>query len=185
MPRTLFLSLKDLGILRTRRVRSGIKAKQRSHHIPVIFCRRRNGKAQFNYSDRKLPYYYNVNKRKKCGSNAKNLIVIPGVTLKTPNICRKENQVRLCSLNAQSLRNKSADFVCYASSIRADIFAVTETWFSECDAAHRTEATPPGFKLIDHCRDGRWGGGTALLVKDSLQVKKVDAGEKTLFEYSE
>ena len=28
------------------------------------------------------------------------------------------------------------------------------------------------FKLIDHTRDGRRGGGTALLVKDSLHVKK-------------
>ena len=32
----LFLSLKDLGILRTRRVRAGKKAKQRSCAIPVI-----------------------------------------------------------------------------------------------------------------------------------------------------
>ena len=154
-------------------MRAGVKAQQRSHHILVIFCRERNRKTQFNYSDRKLPYYHNVNKRNKCGSNAKNLIVVPRVTLKTPDICQKENQLRLCSLNTQSLRNKSADFV-YASSIRADIFAVTETWFS--DAAYRTEVTTPGFKLIEHCRDGRRGGGTALLVKDSLQVKKIDAG---------
>ena len=38
-------------------------------------------------------------------------------------------------------------------------------------------------KLNDHCCDSRRGGGTALLVKDSLQVKKVDAGEETSFEY--
>ena len=77
---------------------------------------------------------------------------------------------------------------CYASSTGADVFAVTETWFSEFDVAHRTEATPPGFKLIDHTRDGRRGGGTTLLVllvKDSLYVKKVDAGEKSSSEYSE
>ena len=67
-------------------------------------------------------------------------------------------------------------FVCYASSTGADVFAVTETCFSEFDDAHRADAAPPGFKLIDHTRDGRSGGGTALLVKDSLHVKKVDAG---------
>ena len=56
--------------------------------------------------------------------------------------------LKLCFLNAQSLRNKSTHFVCYASSIGADIFAATETWFSEFDGAHRAEATPPGFNLI-------------------------------------
>ena len=65
-------------------------------------------------------------------------------------------------------------------SSRADVFAVTETWFSERDAAHRTEATPPGFKLVDHIRNGRMGGGTALLVRDSLSAKKTDTGEKLL-----
>ena len=91
----------------------------------------------------------------------------------------------MSSLNAQSLRNKAADFVCYATSSRTDAFAVTETWFSERDAARRTEATPPVFKLLDHIRDGRTGGGTALLVRDSLPAKRADAGEKTSFEYSE
>ena len=45
------------------------------------------------------------------------------------------SMLRLCSLNIQSLRNKSAHFVCYASSTGADVFAVTETWFSEFDDA--------------------------------------------------
>ena len=67
------------------------------------------------------------------------------------------------TLNAQSLRNKSAHFVCYASSTEADVFAVNETSFSESDDAHRALATFPGFKLIDHTRDGNRGGGTALL----------------------
>ena len=119
------------------------------------------------------------------GSNAKNLMAVHRTSFKSLEIFWKEHQLRLCSLNAQLLRNKAADYVCYATSSRADVFAVTETWFSERDAAHQTEATPPGFKLLDHIRDGRTGGGTALLFKDSLPEKKADAGEKTSFEYSE
>lgn len=65
------------------------------------------------------------------------------------------------------------------------MYLQSETWFSERDGAHRGEATPPGFKLLDHIRDGRTGGGTALLVRDSLPEKKADAGEETSFEYSE
>ena len=61
--------------------------------------------------------------------------------------------LKLCFLNAQSLRNKSTHFVCYASSIGVNVFAATETWFSEFDDAHRAEATPPGFKLIaNNCK---------------------------------
>ena len=33
------------------------------------------------------------------------------------------------------------------------------------------------------CRTGRSGDGTALIVRESLHVKKVDAGEKTSFEF--
>ena len=69
------------------------------------------------------------------------------------------SMLRLCSLNVQSLRNKSAHFVCYASSNGADHFAVTETWFLSLMMLIE-------LKLIDHTRDCRRGGGTALLVKD-------------------
>ena len=41
--------------------------------------------------------------------------------------------LRLCCLNARPIKNKSADFVCYASSTGADIFAITESWLSERD----------------------------------------------------
>ena len=122
-------------------------------------------------------YYHKVKKRSNLGSNAKNLIAVHRTSLKSREICWKAHQFRLCSLNAQSLRNKAADFVCYATSSRADVFAVTETWFSERDAAHRAQATPPGFILLDHICDGRTGVGTALLVRDSLPAKKADAGE--------
>ena len=60
--------------------------------------------------------------------------------------------LKFCSLNARSVRNKSADFVSYVQSSGADIFAVTETWLSEIDVACRAEITPPGYKLFDHTR---------------------------------
>ncbi|KAL9959876.1 hypothetical protein ACROYT_G033246 [Oculina patagonica] len=120
------------------------------------------------------------------GMNINNLVIVPRQPLQTPASIRDgRDHVRFCCLNAQSLRNKSADFLCYASTSGADIFAVTETWFSHRDIAHRIEATPPGFKMVDHSRVGRTGGGTALIIRDSLHVKKVDASEKASFEYSE
>ena len=44
--------------------------------------------------------------------------------------------LRICCLNARSIKNKSADFACYANSTGADIFATTESWLSERDMAH-------------------------------------------------
>ena len=93
------------------------------------------------------------------------------------------NSLKFCNLNTRSIKNKSADFVCYVKSCAADIFAITETWLSDMDCAHRAEATPPGYKLYDHPRSGRMGGGTALMCRDGLTVTKVAAGEQRSFEF--
>ena len=92
-------------------------------------CRASLSWTQVDYSDQKLQYYHNVNKCSNLGSNAKNLIAVHWTSLKSVEICQKANQLRLCSLNAQSLRNKAAEFVCCAISSRADIFAVKDVVF--------------------------------------------------------
>ena len=66
-----------------------------------------------------------------------------------------------------------------------DIFAFTETWFTERDSAHRAEVTPPGYLLYDHARSGHSGGGRALLCHDSISVTKIAADEKKSFKFSE
>jgi hypothetical protein len=95
--------------------------------------------------------------------------------------------LKLCLLNARSIKNKSSDFVCYGLSAGADVFAITETWFTDIhkDMAHKAEITLPGYKLLDHPRTERSGGGTALLFRDNITVHKVDGGERRSFEFSE
>ena len=68
---------------------------------------------------------------------------------------------------------------------KADLFAITETWLSADNAAVRADLCPDGYKFIDHPRLGRRGGGTGLVYRDSLGIKKADAGEKESFEFSE
>ena len=51
--------------------------------------------------------------------------------------------------------------------------------------AHKTEIVLPGYKLLDHPRTVRSGGGTALLFRDNIIVQKVDGGERRSFEFSE
>ncbi len=53
------------------------------------------------------------------------------------------------------MKNKSADFVYYGLSTGADIFAITETWFTDKDMAHRAEITLPvlNYSIIPVLRD--------------------------------
>jgi len=74
--------------------------------------------------------------------------------------------------------------VSYVESSGADIFVVTETWLSEIDDVCRAEITPPGYKLFDHTRSDRTGGGSALLIRENLHASRLDAGERTSFEFS-
>ena len=83
------------------------------------------------------------------------------------------------------MKNKSAEFVDYVTSCKADLFSLTETWLSENDDSHRAEITPTGFKLIDRSRNNRWGGGTVLLVRRNLNVQEIAAKELRSFEYLE
>ena len=63
------------------------------------------------------------------------------------------NSMKFCNLNARSIKSKSAVFLCYVKSCAADMFAITETWFTERDSAHRAEVTPPGYMLSTIMRD--------------------------------
>ena len=91
--------------------------------------------------------------------------------------------VAFCLLNACSLQNKTASFVDYVQDWKAVIFAITETWLTQNDAVVCREITPAGYRLF-HCpRADRAGGGTALLFKDSFNVRQFAAGEKSFLNF--
>ena len=95
------------------------------------------------------------------------------------------NSLTMCLSNIRSLRNKTAVFADYVCETKVDLFAITETWLCPSDDAIRNEFCPVGYMMADHSRTGRRGGGTALVYRNSLTVKKIGAGEKTSFEFSE
>ena len=67
-----------------------------------------------------------------------------------------------------------------------DIFALTETWLTEKDTAAKLEIySPKSHSFIQQDWNGRRGGGTGLLFKRAIDVKKIAAGEKSPFEFSE
>ena len=91
----------------------------------------------------------------------------------------------LFSLNPRSVRNKTADMFDYVCDCKADLFAFTETWLRDDDDAVRAEICPNGYTFISYNRIGRRRGGTGLMFRDSLGVKKVDGREFESFEFSE
>ena len=83
------------------------------------------------------------------------------------------------------MRNKTAMLMDYICDLNADLYAMTETWLTENDASVRVELIPDGYNLLDQPRVGRRGGGTGLLYRNDLRVKKVESGEENSFEFSE
>lgn len=65
----------------------------------------------------------------------------------------------------------------YFCNSEVDIVAITD--------AVKIAATPIGFRYFDHPRPDRTGGGTGVLVCDSLVAKQGRAGILNSFEYSE
>ena len=133
-------------------------------NIPVVISNRSNYSRPFN---RPL---------------TRNLVSIPIVNEQYR--CARRH-LRICCLNARSIKNKSADFACYANSTGADIFAITESWLSERDMAHKAEIPLPGHKLLEQQRVGRKGGGIALLLNETIDARKVDRVKRRSFEFGE
>ena len=96
------------------------------------------------------------------------------------------SRISLCSLNARSLRNKTAAFVGLVCDVKADIFTICESWLTANDSAVLSELSPPGYKTLCHCpRANQTGGGTALLSRDGIEVVKVFSTDKSSFKVSE
>ena len=88
--------------------------------------------------------------------------------------------------NVRAVKSKTARLREYISSTDMDIFALTETWLTEKDTAAKLEIySPESHSFIQQDRNGRRGGGTGLLFKKAIDVKKIAAGEKSSFEFSE
>ena len=96
-----------------------------------------------------------------------------------------DKHLSLCLLNARSVKNKTADLFDDICDCKADLVAITETWLTTDDAAVRAELCPVGYKISDRPLTGRRGGRVALIYRDLLPVRRIDAGKKESFEYSE
>ena len=119
--------------------------------------------------------------------NARNNNNLRPLTQSNGNAIQDHHSIALdfCLLNAQSLNNKAGEFTALVCEYKPDLVALTETWFYPMESASRTLCTPAGYKLLDYPRTSRTGGGTGVLFRDNLTVKKRATAELRSFEYSE
>ena len=102
--------LKIHGILRYRGKRAG-QRRQKPRNITVLITNR-------------LFFL----QRARSSEDSRILVRIPLSPPADLTGCYTGCPLKLCTLNAQSLKNKTADFTNYVCTSGADIFALTETW---------------------------------------------------------
>ena len=73
----------------------------------------------------------------------------------------------------QSIRNKGPDLVDFVCDSEVDIVVITETWLKSGDSAARIAATPSGYRLFDHPRPDRNGGGLVFWLGTRLLLNKL------------
>ena len=191
----LFLSLKGLGILKTRRVRAGKTEKQRTSAIPVIIGRRNEKTTQVSFSDQKLPYYYDVNKPSKRGSAAIDLNIASAhvhaqnhsnLTVATSreqnnskcfNALQNRQSKSQClsfiaaTINCESANNKTLDLTDYISEQDIDVSIRVRQRAGREPTVTAGEVCPPGYELQSIPRKDRRGGGVAVILKQPLSFK--------------
>ena len=90
-------------------------------------------------------------------------------------------KVTLSVLNARSIYNKLQSFQNYVQDNNTTICAITETWLSndESDLRYK-EVPPPGYKILSKsCKNGKKGGGIAVVYKASLNIKECTTSPQT------
>ena len=88
-------------------------------------------------------------------------------------------------LNVRSLSSNLLQIQHLLESSSLDILALTETWTKQNQSLEMIQGTlsTMGYNLMTSHRPGRTGGGLGLIHKDTIGVKKKDAGISDTFEY--
>lgn len=67
-----------------------------------------------------------------------------------------------------------------ASEYSFHVVALTETWFTERYYPVKVAHRPNGYKLFDHSRKQRKGGGTASVCRSKIAFKRIDVYYQSL-----
>ena len=95
------------------------------------------------------------------------------------------NDLLLMLANVQSIKSKTELVMDYLLDSKVDVAVLTETWLSDNDEIwlKPSDFNKHGYKALHQNRPKCQGGGLAIICKSHLQVKQLDSGSKSSFEY--
>ena len=114
----------------------------------------------------------------------KNLIYIN--TQEEANLKSSGKWINFGLLNVRSIKNKSVALHDFILDNKLDLLAVTETWLSENqdESDIINSLTPNGYCFYSNPVDNR-GGGTGVVIKSNIKLKKIKEKSFTNFEHQE
>ena len=117
--------------------------------------------------------------------NRNNLI---SVKCESSRIVKGESNIKVCSLNPRSVKNKTLSLCDYIITNDFDIVALTETWLgSSVDKACISELLPNGYKIKHAPRPScKRGGGVGIIYKTTMDLRVVASSRDnnySTFEY--
>ena len=88
--------------------------------------------------------------------------------------------------NIQTLHNKDTLLLDHLSKVKAVLCLVTETWLQDQDEVWLSccDIVCNGYKISNVNRQGRWGGGIALIYKQPTTIKIISKGVNRTFEHA-
>ena len=85
--------------------------------------------------------------------------------------CNKTFDCRCATVNCCSVVNKTSDFKVELIDHKLDICALTETWIREGDVTTAVQLCPEGYSAVSIPREGRTGGGIAVVYRSDITLK--------------
>ena len=124
----------------------------------------------------------NTRNRTIKGPNMNNLVIIP--INRNSFSATTQTELKMALFNIRALTNKSCCISDLINDHSLDGFFLTETWPGTDAPATLTEACPPSYTFSYSSREGKKGGGTAAIYRETLKGRDVDLGTFHAFEYN-
>ena len=95
------------------------------------------------------------------------------------------SQYSAALLNVRSLSSSVTQIQHVLEIFSLDVLALTETWTkqNQCLEVIKGTLSTMGYSLVEAHRPDRIAGGVGIINRDTLKVRKVDAGRSLAFEY--
>ena len=177
-------TIKQLGILKNKRGKRGGK-----NYIKRTWDHNQGtNEKNLKTLPQEIPCIVNT-KTKPCMSrNTQNLNNIVQIKCETLQIHCGGKNLKICSLNPRSVKNKTVALSDFILSNDFDIVAITETWLvSSVDKICVGELVPGGYRMQHVPRQNNMrGGGVATIYKSSIELRVIAStrdGDFNIFEF--